>query len=161
MIGYGFMGKVHSNAYLKIPYSFAPPAALPRLPPSAAGTRRGRRIRRGACGYDGWYTDWKRARAGPARCRIVDVCTPDNEHGAPSIAAAQAGKHVICEKPLAMTVEDARAMAEAAKKAGVKNMLCHNYRFLPAVRLARDLIDEGALGHDLSFPRRLSAGGGP
>ena len=74
----------------------------------------------------------------------MDVCTPDNEHCAPAIAAAKAGKNVICEKPLAMSVHDARAMAAAAE--GVTNMLCHNYRFIPAVRFARELIDGGALG---------------
>jgi predicted dehydrogenase len=145
VIGSGFMGKVHSNAYLKIPYSFASPAAMPRLyamcgrnPARTEDTAR-------RLGFAGWCTDWKELMRDPD-VRIVDVCTPDNEHAAPSIAAAEAGKHVICEKPLAMTVADARSMAEAARKAGVKNMLCHNYRFFPAVRLARKLIDEGALG---------------
>jgi predicted dehydrogenase len=145
VVGSGFMGKVHSNAYLKIPYSFATPSAIPRLyamcgrnPARTEDTAR-------RLGFAGWCTDWKELMRDPA-VRIVDVCTPDNEHAAPSIAAAEAGKHVICEKPLAMTVAEARAMAEAARKAGVKNMLCHNYRFFPAVRLARKLIDEGELG---------------
>jgi predicted dehydrogenase len=145
VIGYGFMGKVHSNAWLKIPYSFAAPAALPRLvamcgrdQAKVLGTAR-------RFGYAGFYADWRQMVSDPA-IQVIDVCTPDDRHCAPSIAAAEAGKHVICEKPLAMTVKDARSMAEAAKKAGVKNMLCHNYRFLPAVRLARDLIDKGAIG---------------
>jgi predicted dehydrogenase len=145
VVGSGFMGKVHSNAYIKIPYSFASPAAIPRLR-TLCGRNAGRTeetARR--LGFAGWSTDWKELVRDP-EVKVIDVCTPDNEHCAPSIAAAEAGKHVICEKPLAMTVADARAMAEAAKKAGVKNMLCHNYRFIPAVRLARDLIEEGALG---------------
>ena len=145
VVGYGFMGKVHSNAYLKIPFSFASPAAIPRLHAlcgrnAARAEDTGRRL-----GYEGWYSDWKELVRDP-EVRIVDVCTPDNEHCAPSIAAAEAGKHVICEKPLAMTVAEARSMAEAVRKAGVKNMLCHNYRFIPAVRLARELIDKGVLG---------------
>jgi predicted dehydrogenase len=145
VVGCGFMGKVHSNAYIKIPYSFASPAAIPRLQTlcgrNAARTEEtARRL-----GYAGWSTDWKKLVRDP-EVQIVDVCTPDNEHTAPSIGAAEAGKHVICEKPLAMTVADARAMAEAARKGGVKNMLCHNYRLIPAVRLARELIEKGALG---------------
>jgi len=145
VVGYGFMGKVHSNAYLKIPYSFASPAAVPRLHAlcgrnAAKAEDMARRL-----GYEGWYSDWKELVRDP-EVRIVDVCTPDNEHCAPSIGAAEAGKHVLCEKPLAMTVGEARSMAEAVRKAGVKNMLCHNYRFIPAVRLARELIDKGALG---------------
>jgi predicted dehydrogenase len=145
VIGYGFMGTVHSNAWLKIPYSFSAPHAVPRL-----GARCGREetkvldvARR--FGYIGYYTDWRKMIEDP-EIQVVDVCTPDDQHCAPSIAAAEAGKHVICEKPLAMTVTEARLMAEAARKAGVKNMLCHNYRFLPAVRLARDLIDRGVIG---------------
>jgi predicted dehydrogenase len=145
VIGYGFMGKVHSNAWLKIPYSFAAPAAMPRLV-AMCGRDQGKVLdiaRR--FGYVGTYTDWRQMMEDP-EVQVVDVCTPDNEHSAPSIAAAQAGKHVICEKPQAMTVKDARAMADAARAAGVKNMLCHNYRFLPAVRLARDLVDKGVVG---------------
>jgi predicted dehydrogenase len=145
MVGSGFMGKVHSNAYLKIPYSFASPAALPRL--HALCGRNPARTEDAArrLGYAGWTTDWRDLVRDP-EVRIVDVCTPDNEHAAPSIAAAEAGKNVICEKPLAMTVAEAKFMADAARKAGVKNMLCHNYRFIPAVRLARELIDKEALG---------------
>jgi predicted dehydrogenase len=165
VIGYGFMGKVHSNAYLKIPYSFAAPAAMPRLQAMCGRDEAKVADIAARLGYVGYYTDWKEMVRDPD-VQIIDVCTPDNEHTAPSIAAAEAGKHVICEKPLAMTVADARAMAEAAKKSGVKNMLCHNYRFFPAVRLARQLVEAGALGtiyhfratylqewgHDPSFP---------
>jgi len=145
VVGYGFMGKVHSNAWLKIPYSFASPAAVPRL--HALCGRNAARAEDTArlLGYAGWYSDWKELVHDP-EVRIVDVCTPDNEHCAPSIGAAEAGKHVLCEKPLAMTVGEARSMAEAVRKSGVKNMLCHNYRFIPAVRLARELIDKGSLG---------------
>jgi len=150
MIGYGFMGKVHSNAYVKIPFSFPSPAAFPRL--VALCGRNGQKAADTArrFGYAGWCSDWRELVADPA-VGIVDVCTPDSEHCAPSIAAAEHGKHVICEKPLAMSVADAKAMAAAAKKAGVKSMLCHNYRFIPAVRLARDLIDTGAVGRIYHF----------
>ncbi len=150
MIGYGFMGKVHSNAYVKIPYSFDPPAGYPRLAVlcgrnEAKATAIARRL-----GYAACCTDWKDLVKDPA-VQIVDVCTPDNEHFAPSLAALQAGKHVICEKPLTMSVADAKALADTARKAGVKHMLCHNYRFIPAVRLARDLIDKGVIGRIYQF----------
>ena len=150
MVGYGFMGKVHSNAYVKIPFSFPTPAGNPELVAlcgrnAAKAADAARRF-----GYAGYCTDWHDLVSDPA-VRIVDVCTPDSEHAAPSIAAAEAGKHVICEKPLAMSAKDAKAMAAAVKKAGVKSMLCHNYRFLPAVRLARDLIDSRAIGRLYHF----------
>ena len=153
VIGYGFMGKVHSNAYRKIAWSFGTPAAFPRLYAVCGRneTKLADIARR--FGFHGYYTDWREMIADP-EIQIVDTCTPDNEHAEPSIAAALAGKHVICEKPLAMTSKDARAMADAAKKTGVKNMLCHNYRFLPAVRLARDIIARGALGRIYHFRGR-------
>jgi predicted dehydrogenase len=145
MLGCGFMGKVHSNAYLKIPYSFNAPAAWPVL--VAMCGRDAARVADVASrfSYRGTYTDWKRLVSDPD-VEIFDNCTPDDRHAKPTIAAAAAGKHLICEKPLAMTVRDAAAMLEAAEKAGVKHMTCFNYRFIPAVRLARQLIDQGALG---------------
>lgn len=153
VIGYGFMGKVHANAYRKIAWSFGTPAAFPRLQ-AMAGRNEAKLAdiarRFGFCGY---YTDWREMIADP-EIQVVDTCTPDNEHAEPSIAAALAGKHVICEKPLAMSLKDARAMADAVEKTGVKNMLCHNYRFLPAVRMARDLIARGALGRIYHFRGR-------
>jgi predicted dehydrogenase len=153
MLGYGFMGKVHSNAFLKIPYSFDEPAAYPELV-AMCGRDKARvadvaaRLR-----YRGYYTDWKLMLEDPD-IQILDVCTPDDRHRALSIAAAEAGKHVICEKPLAMTVDDAAAMLEAVTKAGVKHMCCFNYRFIPAVRLARDLLERGAIGRVYHFRGR-------
>jgi predicted dehydrogenase len=150
MLGYGFMGKVHSNAFVKIPYSFNNPAAWPEL--VAMCGRDAARVADVASrfGYRGTYTDWRRLLADPD-VQIFDNCTPDDRHAKPSIAAAKAGKHVICEKPLAMTVRDAAAMLEAAEQAGVRHMTCFNYRFFPAVRLARQLIDQGALGKIYHF----------
>lgn len=150
VIGYGFMGVVHSNAYVKIPYSFPTPAAYPALIAMAGRNENAVRGTASRFHYDGYYTDW-RGLVSDERIDIVDNCTPDNLHAEPCIAAVEAGKHIICEKPLAMTVEDARAMRDAAEKAGVKHMLCHNYRFLPAVRLAFDLIQEGAIGTIYQF----------
>jgi len=153
VIGHGFMGKVHSNAYAKIPYSFASPAALPRLVALCGRNEAGVADSAKRLGYARYCTDWRELVKDP-EVEIVDVCTPDDEHAAPSSAAAAAGKHVICEKPLALTAEDAKAMAEAAGKAGVRHMLCHNYRFIPAVRLARELIGNGEVGRIYHFRAR-------
>lgn len=153
MLGYGFMGKVHSNAYLKIPYSFSNPVAYPDLV-AMCGRDEARvadvaaRLR-----YQGYYTDWKLMLKDPD-IHILDNCTPDDRHRAPSITAAEAGKHVICEKPLAMSVRDAAAMLEAVTKSGVKHMCCFNYRFIPAVRLAKELLERGAIGQVYHFRGR-------
>ena len=145
ILGYGFMGKVHSNAYVKIPFTYQSPAAIPKL--VAMCGRNAEKVSNTALrfGYRGFYTDWKKLVRDPD-VQIFDNCTPDDIHAEPTIAAAKAGKHVICEKPLAMTVKDARDVLDAVKKTGVKHMLCHNYRFMPAVRLAKTLIDEGRMG---------------
>lgn len=153
VIGHGFMGKVHSNAYLKIPYSYAQPPALPQLVAicgrnETAACRAANRLK-----YKGYYTDWKKLIR-DSRIRVVDVCTPDDRHEEPSVESVRAGKHVICEKPLAMTAAAAMRMRDEAMGAGVKHMLCHNYRFFPAVRLAKQLIDSGALGAIYQFRGR-------
>ena len=143
LLGCGFIGQVHSNAYMKIPFTCQPPAARPEmvaLCDAAGAEEKAKRLR-----YAGAYTDWRRMIEDP-RIDVVDNCTPDNVHMEPCIAAVEHGKHVICEKPLAMSVADAKAMMQAAEGAGVKHMCCHNYRFLPAIRLARELIEKGALG---------------
>ena len=148
LLGCGFIGQVHSNAYLKIPFTCQPPAASPQLVAlcdTAGAEEKARKF-----GYQGSYADWKRMVEDP-RIQVIDNCTPDDVHCEPSVAAAEHGKHVICEKPLAMTVEQARAMMQAAGRAGVKSMCCHNYRFLPAVRLARELIEKGAVGKIYHF----------
>jgi predicted dehydrogenase len=153
VIGHGFMGKVHSNAYLKIPYTYASPAAYPQLVAMAGRDERALIDTARRFGYRRVCTDW-RELVEDAEVQIVDNCTPDNLHPEPSIAAVAAGKHVVCEKPLAMSVADARRMRDAAAKSGVKHLLCHNYRFLPAVRLTRELVEEGRLGTIYQFRGR-------
>jgi predicted dehydrogenase len=101
-------------------------------------------------GYRGYYTDWRRL-VDDQDVAVIDNCTPDNLHCEPSIGAAESGKHVICEKPLSMSVEEARKMVQAVEKAGVKHMCCYNYRFVPAVRLAREIIERGMLGKIYQF----------
>jgi len=153
VLGYGFMGKVHSNAYIKIPYTYAEPPAYPRLVAMCGRNEEAVRDTARRFGYRGYCTDWKELADHPD-VDIFDNCTPDDTHAEPVIAAARAGKHVLCEKPLAMKVTDTRRMIEAAEESGVKHMLCHNYRFMPAVRLAKTMIDDGELGTIYQFRGR-------
>ena len=150
VVGYGFMGKVHSNAYLKIPYTYQEPAAYPLLISMCGRNEKAVIDTARRFGYQHVCTDWKELIEDPS-VQIVDNCTPDSMHAEPSIAAVRAEKHVICEKPLAMTVAEAKEMRDEACNAGVKHMLCHNYRFMPAVRLAKNLIEEGELGRIYQF----------
>jgi predicted dehydrogenase len=153
VLGYGFMGKVHSNAFLKIPYTYTEPAAFPELIAMCGRNREKLEDAARRFKYRGIYTDWRQMIEDPD-IELFDNCTPDNLHREPSIAAAKRGKHVICEKPLAMNVEDARAMRDAVASSRVKHMLCHNYRFMPAVRLARNLIEREELGTIYQFRGR-------
>lgn len=148
LLGCGFIGRVHANAYLKIPFSFPDPPAYPE--PVALCDMVDAAEKAASMKFLGCYTDWRKMAADP-RIKIFDNCTPDNMHAEPTIGAAENGKHVICEKPLAMTVADAKAMLDAVQKAGVKHMVCHNYRFIPAVRLAFELIQKGLIGEIYQF----------
>jgi predicted dehydrogenase len=144
LVGYAFMGRAHSNAYRQVG-----PALKPRLQPrmrvivgrSPAGVK----AAAGQLGWDEWATDWREVVDRPD-IDLVDVCTPGDSHAEVAIAAAKAGKAVLCEKPLANDLKTAKAMLAAVQKAGVPHMLCHNYRRAPAVQLAKQLIDEGKLG---------------
>jgi predicted dehydrogenase len=150
MLGYAFMGKAHSNGYKKIPYMMYPPPAVPRLVAICGRDEEavGEAARR--YGYEAYYTDW-REMLEDERVHLFDNGGPNDAHAVPSIAAAEAGKHIFCEKPLARTGEEAKQMLDAVTKAGVKHMVAFNYRFVPAIRLARNLIDSGALGQIYHF----------
>lgn len=145
MLGYAFMGKAHSNAFKTLPYMMYPPVAIPRLV-SIAG-RNVEAVREAArrYGYEKYTTDWRDLVADPD-VQVFDNGGPNYAHAEPTIAAAEAGKHVFCEKPLARTAEEARAMRDAVEKAGVKHMVAFNYRFVPAIVQARRLLESGALG---------------
>ncbi len=178
IIGTKFMGKAHSNAWANAHHFFD----LERKP-----------VLKVACGRDkedlgrfaqrwGWEdtdTDWRRVIARPD-VDIVDIGVPQNLHREIAVAAAKAGKHIFCEKPIALSLAEAREMLDAAQAAGVVHYLNHNYRRVPAVALARRLIDEGKIGRifhwrgaylqswiiNPSFPltwhlRRETAGSGP
>ncbi|MFO7698813.1 MAG: Gfo/Idh/MocA family oxidoreductase [Anaerolineae bacterium] len=150
MLGYRFMGRAHSNAYHRMPMFFWPPAARPRL--IAMCGRTGPAVKEMATrlGYEGYYTDLDEMLADP-RIALFDNCASANAHAEPTLAAIRAGKHVLCEKPLATTAADARKMWQAAEAAGVVHMTGFNYRLVPAVRFVRELIDQGVIGQLYSF----------
>jgi predicted dehydrogenase len=145
MLGYGFMGRAHANAYRKIPSTFWPPAALPRLVAVCGRTEARVAEASERYGFEGYYTDWRDLVA-DERIQVFDNCAWHDAHADPCIAAAAAGKHVLCEKPLAVNAAEARRMRDAVARAGVQNMVAFNYRFAPAVRLAREIVASGALG---------------
>jgi predicted dehydrogenase len=147
MVGYAFMGRAHSQAWRTVGHFFD----LPLTPRMAAICGRDATAVAAAAARLGWpatETDWKRLIERDD-VDLVDVCTPGSSHAEISIAALEAGKHVLCEKPLANTVEEARAMAAAADRAaaaGVRAMTGFNFRRVPAVALARELVAAGRLG---------------
>jgi predicted dehydrogenase len=144
LIGYAFMGRAHSNAYRQVA-PFLSPRLTPRM--KVLCGRDGKAVRAAArrLGWEETATDWREVVARPD-IDLVDVSTPGDSHAAIAIAAARAGKAVLCEKPLANTVREAETMLAAVRKAGVVNMVCHNYRRAPAVMLAKKIIDSGDLG---------------
>ena len=144
MIGYAFMGRAHSNAYRQVTPFFLPRRS-PRMKVICGRTQVDVERARQALGWEEAATDWKEV-VRRKDIDLVDVCTPGDSHAEIAIAAAKAGKHVFCEKPLANSLKDAERMLAAVEKAGVAHMICHNYRRAPAVMLAKQLISEGALG---------------
>ncbi len=145
MLGYAFMGKAHTNAYKKIPYMMYPPPAIPCLVGICGRNETAVAEAARRYGYQKYYTDWHKMLEND-QIQLFDNGGPNNEHAEPCIAAAQAGKHVFCEKPLARTAEEAKAMLDAVTKANVKHQVAFNYRFVPAIRMAKDLIASGKLG---------------
>jgi predicted dehydrogenase len=150
MLGYAFMGKAHSNAFKKIPYLMYPPVAIPRLVAIAGRDEEAVAEAARRYGYEGYYTDWRQMLEND-EIDVFDNGGPNNVHAEPCIAAAEAGKHVFCEKPLARTSEEAKSMLDAVEKAGVKHMVAFNYRFVPAIVQARQIIESGALGRIFHF----------
>ena len=148
MLGYAFMGKAHSNAYKKIPYMMYPPPAIPRLDVICGLGKEAVAEAAKRFGFNDYCPDdWKDMLDGCAKdVDLFDNCGPNNVHKDPTIYAMKMGKHVLCEKPLALTAEESKEMVDVAKQTGVKNMVAFNYRFVPAIRQIRNLIDSGALG---------------
>jgi predicted dehydrogenase len=144
MIGYGFMGRTHSNAYNRVS-NFFDNEYKPVL--KAACARDAAKLKDFAdrWGYESIETDWRKMIA-RKDIDAVDICVPNNLHKEMAIACAEAGKMILCEKPLAMNVAEGEEMCAAVEKAGVVNTVWYNYRRVPAVSLAKQLIDEGKLG---------------
>lgn len=145
LLGYGFMGKAHSNALRTIPYIFWPSNYRPELVAICGRTEASVREASVRYGYGRYATDW-RPLLEDESIQVFDNVGPDDTHVEPTLAAIAAGKHVICEKPLALGAADAERMRAAAEEAGVKHLTCFNYRFMPAVRLAYEMIQNGEIG---------------
>ncbi|GAB2539139.1 Gfo/Idh/MocA family protein [Gracilibacillus alcaliphilus] len=149
MIGYQFMGKAHSHAYRDLPFYFDNPLA-PELTVIAGRKEEAVKDAMDTMGWQSYETDWRKV-VERDDVDVIDIVTPNHTHAEIAIAAAEAGKHIITEKPLALTVEEAERMLEAVERNQVKHMICHNYRFVPAVQYVKQLITEGKLGHIYHF----------
>jgi myo-inositol 2-dehydrogenase/D-chiro-inositol 1-dehydrogenase len=144
LIGYGFMGRTHSNAFLQAPRFFD----LPRKPVlKAVAARNEERVRKFASnwGYESHTTDW-RELVNRRDIDLVDIASPNDTHHDIAIAAAKAGKMVMCEKPLGRNAKEAEAMTASVESANVPNTVWYNYRRVPAVTMIKQLVDEGKLG---------------
>lgn len=144
MIGYGFMGRAHTNAYCKVNHFF-PLEYRPVLKAACARDEKNVKAFAANWGYESIETDWRKLIA-RKDIDAVDICVPNNLHKEIALAAAAAGKMILCEKPLSMNTADGEIMCQAVEKAKVPNMVWYNYRRVPAVTLAKKLIDDGKLG---------------
>ena len=145
LIGCGFMGRTHSNGYNRIRNFFPELIYQPQL--KAVCSRNPQKVRAFAeqWGYESFETDWK-TLVERDDIDAIDICTPNDTHAEIAIAAAAKGKMILCEKPLARTVAEGKKMVDAIEKAGVPNTVWYNYRRIPAVTLAKQIVDSGKLG---------------
>jgi predicted dehydrogenase len=144
MIGYGFMGRAHSNGYKRV-NDFFDLQYRPVLKAACARSADKAKAFADKWGYESVETDWRKL-VERKDIDAIDICTPNNTHAEIALAAAKSGKMILCEKPLAMNGPEGLKMVEAVEKAKVPNMVWYNYRRVPAVVLAKKLIDEGKLG---------------
>ena len=149
LVGYKFMGKAHSNAFKKLGMFFDPDAEVV-MKAICGRDEEGVREAAAKFGWESYETDWKKLIA-REDIDVIDITAPSNYHKEIAIAAAEAGKHIFCEKPLALNLEDARAIHDAVEKHGIKHQIGFNYRFCPALCLAKKMIDEGRLGKLFHF----------
>ena len=149
MIGYQFMGKAHSHAYRDLPFYFD--TKVKPIQKAIAG-RNKTAVREAAVkmGWESYETDWRRLIE-REDIDVIDIVTPNHTHAEIAIAAAESGKHIITEKPLALTLEEAQQMYDAVQKNNVFHMICHNYRFAPAVQFTKRLMEENRLGKIYHF----------
>jgi predicted dehydrogenase len=145
MLGYAFMGKAHSNAYKTLAYMTWPPPLMPHLVAIAGRNEEAVAEAARRYGFDEHKTDWRAVATDP-RVQLFDNAGPNNLHAEPTIVAAEAGKHVICEKPLGRDAAESYETWQRVQATGVKHMCAFNYRFVPAVRLAWEIINSGELG---------------
>src|ERR671914_472276 len=150
MLGYAFMGKAHSNAYKTLAYMTWPPPLMPQLVAIAGRSEDAVAEAAQRYGFAEHVTDWK-ALVADDRVQLFDNAGPNNLHAEPTIAAAEAGKHVICEKPLGRDAAESYETWQRVAAAGVKHMCAFNYRFVPAIRLARQMIEAGEIGEITHF----------
>ncbi len=150
MLGYAFMGRAHSNALRKLAYMMDPQHAIPDMVAVCGRNEEAVSAMAARFGYKGYYTKWEEMLSDD-RIQLFDNVGPNNIHEEPCVMAAENGTHILCEKPLARTTEESRRMLDAVVKNNVKGMVGFNYRFVPAVRKARDLIASGALGKIYHF----------
>jgi len=149
MLGHGFIGKAHVHAYRTAIYMTSPPLRPSLVELAGRDAARTEEAAR-RYGFDRWTTDWEEM-VRDERVDLFDNSGPNDLHAAPTIAAVRAGKHVLCEKPLGRTGEESYRIWQAAEMAEVVHMCSFNYRFVPAVLLARELIEAGELGEVHSF----------
>ena len=149
LVGYGFMGRTHSNAFRKVT-NFFDVNYQPVLKAVCARNKERAQSFATQWGYESIETDW-RSLVKRDDIDLIDIASPNDTHAEIAIAAAQAGKMVLCEKPLGRNAGEALRMVDAVEKAGVANMVWYNYRRVPAVVLAKQLIDEGRLGRIFHF----------
>jgi predicted dehydrogenase len=144
MVGCGFMGRAHSNAYHRV-NQFFDVGYQPVLKALAESAKeRGEGFAR-RWGWQRVESDWRKLVEAPD-IDLIDICSPNNTHHAIALAAAAQGKMIFCEKPLAMNLKEGREMTEAVEKSGRPNMVSFNYRRVPAISLAKRVIEEGRLG---------------
>ncbi|MBB6671021.1 Gfo/Idh/MocA family protein [Cohnella nanjingensis] len=144
MVGYKFMGKAHSHAYKDVGMFFDLEAGV-AMKAICGRDEQGVQEAAEKFGWESYETDWRKLVA-REDIDFIDINAPSDAHKEIALAAIANGKHVFCEKPLALNLQDAREMLAAAEAAGVKHAICFNYRFLPAVQLAKKIIDSGKLG---------------
>jgi len=145
MVGYAFMGRAHSNAYRQMPRFFPEVGAVPVMKAICGRNRDKVKAAAAQLGWQSYETSWRKLVARPD-IEVIDIASPGDTHAEIAIAAARAGKVVFCEKPLANTLQEAQAMLRAVQQAKVKHMICFNYRKVPAVTLAADLVRKGVIG---------------
>ena len=150
MLGQGFMGRAHSGAFRRLGDVISPPPLLPRMVAVAGRNEEALAQTANRFGYERWTTDW-RELVSDDRIGLFDDGGPNDLHAEPTIAAAEAGKHVLCEKPLGRTADESFEIWRRVAATGVKHLCGFNYRFVPASRFAREILDSGEIGEIRHF----------